>query len=118
MNDTNDGKTEWALARFGGCSVSVVCRFTTMPEYLAKAADGLGTSGDTPLTYARNLALSYLISKGQAKQGRLIILCDGQDNCPEHGSTSREEAADSLQELIRNVTTAVGAGSAIGSRTP
>ena len=118
VNDTNDGKTEWALARFGGCSVSVVCRFTTMPEYLAKAADGLGTSGDTPLTYARNLALSYLISKGQAKQGRLIILCDGQDNCPEHGSTSREEAADSLQELIRNVTTAVGAGSAIGSRTP
>lgn len=116
VNKTNDGKTEWALARFGSCSVSVVCRFTTNATALATAADRLSAGGDTPMTYGRNLALEYLITSGQGKQGRLVLLCDGQDNCTERGSAGEPEAAASLRTLMQTVTTAATAGSSMGAR--
>lgn len=107
---TDDKKTEWCLVRFGGCSVNVVCRFTMDPKKLQTAADTLGTGGDTPYIYGREKALAYLVARGRGKTGRLVILCDGQDNCPEHGSASQPEAAAQLRKLMQIVQPATPGG--------
>lgn len=102
---TDDGQTEWALISFGNCEVAVECGFTQEPTEIGQAVDGLSAQGDTPLTYARNLALTYLAEKGQGTEGRLVLLCDGQDNCPEHGSAASGEAAATLRQLMTTSTT-------------
>lgn len=103
VDQTNDKKTEWCLVRFGGCSVNAVCRFTMDPNKIKAAADTLSDGGDTPLTYGREKALTYLTTRGRGKTGRMVILCDGQDNCPEHGGISQPEAAAQLMKLMRTV---------------
>ncbi len=103
VGQTNDGKTEWAVLSFGGCQCWEECGFTQDAGAASAAVDGLGTGGDTPLTYSIYKALAYLTKNGHGQTGRLIVLCDGQDNCPERGSTSREEAMDSLKTIVRNV---------------
>jgi Mg-chelatase subunit ChlD len=110
VDQTNDGKTEWCLVRFGGCAVSVLCRFTMDPRKLQAAADTLGTDGDTPYTYGREKALKYLVQRGRGQAGRLVILCDGQDNCPEHGGITQPEASAQLRQLMRIVQPATPAG--------
>lgn len=105
VDRTNDGKTEWALVRFGGCNVSVICRFTMEAEKIKQAADLLQAGGDTPFVYAREKSLSYLVRNGRGKIGRLVILCDGQDNCPEHGGITQPEASAQLQKLMQQVKT-------------
>lgn len=111
IDQTNDGKTEWCLIRFGGCDVRVVCRFTMDAEKAKAAADQLGADGDTPLVYGREKALRYLASMGRGLQGRMVILCDGQNNCPEHGGITQPEASAQLQKLMREVqTTPMGGG--------
>lgn len=112
VNDSDDGKTEWALVSYGACEVAVICPFTMDAASLRQATAELDAGGDTPLTYARNLALAYLVTKGHAPRGRLILLCDGQDNCAEHGSATASEAEESLRPLLPpqriDVTTAAG----------
>ena len=98
---TDDGRTEWAVLGFGACSSWEECGFTRSPGLAAAAADGLSTGGDTPLTYSMYVALRYLTNNGHGQTGRLIILCDGQDNCPERGSTTQEEAMAGLKTIVR-----------------
>ncbi len=105
VDQTNDGKTEWCLVRFGGCSVKVICRFTMDAAKLKAAADLLGAGGDTPLVYGREKALAYLTGRGQGRQGRLVILCDGQNNCTEHGGITQPEASAQLQRLMQEIQT-------------
>lgn len=114
VEQTNDGKTEWCLVRFGGCSVSVVCRFTMDPRKMQAAADTLSTGGDTPYIYGREKALKYLVQRGRGKSGRLVILCDGQDNCPEHGGITQAEASAQLRELMQIVQPAATAAGGVG----
>jgi hypothetical protein len=104
VDQTNDQKTEWCLAHYGGCGVSVICKFTMEAEKLKAAAETLSAGGDTPLSYARSKTMTYLTQRGQGKIRRLIILCDGQDNCPEHGGVSQPEASAQLRKLMRFVT--------------
>jgi len=101
ITQTNDGKTEWAVLGFGGCQCWEECGFTQGAGVAAAAVDGLGTGGDTPLTYSTYKALSYLSKNGHGQTGRLIVLCDGQDNCPERGSTSQPEAMAGLKTIVK-----------------
>ncbi len=103
VEQTNDGKTEWCLIGFGSCSVRLHCGFTMDANELKTAVDTLQATGDTPLTYGKYKGLTYLTRNGSGKQGRLIILCDGQDNCPEHGGIRQEEAAASLHQVFQQV---------------
>ena len=103
---TNDGATEWALLAFGNHTVREIVGFTRDPQTVIAAAQSLSAGGDTPLTYATYKAIAYLARNGHGQAGRLVILCDGQDNCPERGSTSREEAMAGLRTLVRVVTPA------------
>jgi len=105
VDQTNDGKTEWCLVQFGGCNVRVICRFTMEPGKVKAAADLLGASGDTPLVYGREKALAYLTLRGRGQVGRLVILCDGQNNCPEHGGITQPEASAQLRKLMQEVQT-------------
>ncbi len=107
---TNDGKTEWAVLGFGGDECWEECGFTQDAAAAAAAVDGLGTGGDTPLTYSTFKALAYLPKNGHGKTGRLIILCDGQDNCTERGSTTQEEAMAGLKTIIKTPQMPRGSG--------
>lgn len=106
VDQTNDKQTEWCLVRFGGCDVRVVCKFTQDPERVKAAAGTLSAGGDTPMAYGREKALAYLVSRGRGKTGRMVLLCDGQNNCPEHGGISQPEASAQLQKLMQQVTPA------------
>ncbi|NLJ36348.1 MAG: VWA domain-containing protein [candidate division WS1 bacterium] len=97
---TNDGKTEWALVRFGACNASVVCQFTMEAGKLQAAADRLSASGDTPLTYGIAKAVDYLVTKGRGHTGRLILLADGEDNCRERGSKGPDEASGEFRPMF------------------
>lgn len=101
---TNDGRTEWALLSFGGCRVHEVQGFTQSAEQIMAAVDGLSARGDTPMTYAMYKAATYVAREGQGTRSRrMIVLCDGQDNCRERGSVTREEAMDGLRTIIREI---------------
>ncbi|MBD3293200.1 MAG: VWA domain-containing protein [Armatimonadia bacterium] len=103
VGGTDDGKTEWALLGFGACNLWEEIGFTQTAADLTAAADGLSTGGDTPLTFSMYKALTYVASEGQGRTRRLIILCDGQDNCSERGSTSQEDAMAGLRTIVRDV---------------
>ncbi len=100
VQKTDDGKTEWGLMRYGGCSVFWSCKFVMDPTIIDTALARLGAGGDTPLTYARALAIGECASKGNGKRGRVVLLCDGQDNCTEHGSASAGDAEEELRALL------------------
>lgn len=103
VTKTDDGLTEWAVLGFGGCQFWEECGFSQDARLAGARVSRLGASGDTPLTYSTYKALAYLTKSGRAPLGRLIILCDGQDNCPERGSTTQEEAMEGLKTIINNV---------------
>lgn len=115
---TNDGKTEWALLTFSNHTVREVIGFTGDPKAIVEAARRLTAGGDTPLTFATYKAITYLVRNAHGKRGRLVVLCDGQDNCPERHSTSREEAMAGLRTIVRVVAPAGGqeAGGGGGQR--
>lgn len=100
---TDDGKTEWALLGFGSCNFWEEIGFTQSAADITAAVDGLSTGGDTPLTYSMYKAITYVTQNGRGQTRRLIILCDGQDNCSERGSTTQEEAMMGLQTIVREV---------------
>jgi hypothetical protein len=97
---TNDGKTQWSVMHFGNCSVSWPRKFFMNPASIDKCLARLTADGDTPLTYARAVALAECAKYGGTPKGRVVILCDGQDNCTEHGSKSAAEAETSLRALL------------------
>ena len=100
VQQTNDGKTQWGIMSFGGCNCTWRCKFVTDPAIIDKGLAKLSDGGDTPLTYARALAIGELASKGKTPRGRLTLLCDGQDNCTEHGSKSAGEAEEGVRALL------------------
>ncbi len=100
---TDDGKTEWALLAFGACNLWEEVGFNQTAADITAAADGLSTGGDTPLTFSMYKAIAYVSNEGRGATRRLIILCDGQDNCSERGSTTQEDAMAGLKTITRNV---------------
>lgn len=101
VGQTNDGKTEWALLGFGGsCTCWQVVPFTTNPAEIQQAAQSLSADGGTPLTYAIYKATTYLAKNGHASRGRLVVLCDGENNCGERQGGGRTEAAAGLRTII------------------
>lgn len=96
---TNNGKTEWALLTFGGCTVTTVCGFTMNAGKLQAAAGRLAAAGDTPLSYATAKATTYLTTRGRGERGRLILLADGEDNCRERGALGPDEAGAAVRPL-------------------
>ena len=102
VHATNDGRTEWALVRFSGCSATVTCRFTTREHKIIAAANNLRAGGDTPLSYAVGVALTYLHEEGSGSRGRLIILGDGEDNCRERGARGPEEVDASMRPMFKH----------------
>lgn len=103
VRDTDDGKTQWALLGYGGHDVWEEVGFTTDVSVVERAVNGLTAGGDTPLTYALYKAIAYARKNGRTPQGRVVVLCDGQDNCPQRKSVSQEEAMDRLQKILRDV---------------
>lgn len=107
VNATNDGRTEWALLGFGDlggneCTCWQVVPFTTDAGQLNGGVDLLVAQGGTPLQFAIQKAITYLATNGQAPAGRLIVLCDGENNCNADGRTvAREEANRNLQAIFR-----------------
>lgn len=99
VTTTNDGNTEWAIVTFASCNATVTCQFTMNPAKVQAAADRLGAGGDTPLTYGIAEANTYLVTEGKGRQGRLIILADGEDNCSERGSKGPQEASDAFRPM-------------------
>lgn len=57
--------------------------FTQDKQRLENAIDSLTTGGGTPLSTALTQAAQAIIKLGNGKQGKIILLCDGQDDC--HG---------------------------------
>ncbi len=104
---SNDGRTEWALLGFGDlggndCTCWQVVPFTTDANQLNAGVDQLVADGGTPLQFAVNKAITYLATNGQAPIGRLVVLCDGENNCSADGRTvAREEANRNLQAIFR-----------------
>jgi hypothetical protein len=98
---SNDGKTEWAIVAFGSCNARVICRFTMDAGKVQAAADRLGASGDTPLTYGISESTTYLVTQGRGQRGRLIILADGEDNCRERGSKGPAEASEGFRPMYQ-----------------
>ncbi len=103
---TNDGQTEWAVLGFGSCNVWEEIGFTQDAQAVVAAANQLSTGGDTPLTFSMYKAISYVSQRAHGAMGRLIILCDGQDNCDERHSVTQPEAMAGLRTLTRTVTPA------------
>ncbi len=98
VNQTNDGRHEWALLGFGGsCTCWEVASFTTDAATMCSAAKQLRANGSTPLRLATYKATTYLLNNGNAKKGQLIILCDGEDNC--HGNAGQEDPARTLIKM-------------------
>jgi len=103
VNQTNDGKTEWALLGFGrDCTWWEVVSFTNKANEVQAAVAGLVAEGSTPLTYSMYDAITYLNQLGHGKTGRLIILCDGENNCHEDEGAGHTEAAAGLRSIIKS----------------
>ena len=101
VSQTNDGKTEWALLGFGGsCTCWQVVPFTTNAAEIQQAAQSLNADGGTPLTYSIYKATAYLVKNGRAPRGRLVVLCDGENNCSERQGGGSSEAAAGLRTII------------------
>ncbi len=95
VNQTNDGRHEWALLGFGGdCMCWEVASFTTDAATMRSAAQELRANGSTPLRLAAYKATTYLVKNGNGKEGQLIILCDGEDTC--HANAGQEDPARTL----------------------
>ncbi|MFW6156717.1 MAG: vWA domain-containing protein [Armatimonadota bacterium] len=107
---TDDGRTEWALLGFGDCNFWEEHGFTQVAAEINTAAEGLSADGDTPLTYSMYKALTYLANEGRGQTRRLIVLCDGQDNCEERGSTTQEEAMAGLKTIVRDIPASAAGG--------
>ncbi|MGI5818178.1 MAG: vWA domain-containing protein [Armatimonadota bacterium] len=108
---TDDGKTEWALVAFGGCRVHEVIGFTQSATAITDAVAGLSANGDTPMTYAMYKAAAYVAKEGRGTRSRrMIVLCDGQDNCSERNSVTQEEAMEGLRTIIREIPVPAAGG--------
>jgi len=101
VNQTNDGKTEWALLGFGGeCTCWQVVPFTTDAGELQQAVQSLDAHGGTPLTYSIYKATAYLVRNGRGRSGRLIVLCDGENSCNIRQGGGTAEAAAGLRSIV------------------
>ena len=103
---------EWASLGFGNHKVFGVPPFTRDLQAIEKAVSSLRPSGDTPLRYGEAKAAAYLLKNGAAPEGKLIILCDGEDNCtgPAHRSSNTRQdpssgnaAKSKLKTLFRTL---------------
>ena len=109
VNQTNDGKTEWALLGFGGaCTCWEVVPFTTDASKLQSAVGSLVADGGTPLTYSIYKATTYLVKNGHGANGRLVVLCDGDNSCDQRQGGGRTEAAAGLRTVITSHNIAGG----------
>jgi len=80
-----DKKTEIAVMSYsGGCSETfpVVANFSQNPAYLTQQIQTIQAGGGTPMSPAMLQANSYLRNQGHGKSGLIILLCDGQNDCP------------------------------------
>ncbi|HEY3397834.1 MAG TPA: VWA domain-containing protein [Armatimonadota bacterium] len=113
---TNDGQTQWGLMSFGSCGVGWRCQFVTDPKIIDQGLAKLSAGDDTPLSYARAVAIQQCVVRGGTPRGRLILLCDGQDNCTERGSKGAKDAEDSLRALLPPQSLDVTMPGAAGTR--
>lgn len=72
------------IAYSGGCNdqFPVVACFSQDSAYLATQIQGIQPGGGTPMSPALLQAREYLWKKSHGRQGRIILLCDGQNDCP------------------------------------
>lgn len=91
------GTEEWAILAFSNHNVLEVQAFSQDAEQVRRSAASLQAAGDTPLRYAQAKGAAYLMKNGRAPQGSLVILCDGDDNCPgpAHAQGARDDRAAS-----------------------
>lgn len=100
------GAEEWAILSFSEHNVYEIIPFGTDAAAAQAAAAGLQAAGDTPLHYAEAKALTYLLKNGKAVEGRLIILCDGDNSCPgpAHARGARHNAESSSSARSKLLT--------------
>lgn len=102
VTQTNNGKTEWALLGFGrSCTWWTVVPFTTDAAAVQNAVSGLAATGSTPLHLSTYDAITYLMKNGHGKAGRLIILCDGENNCNASGPGAETAASAALRTIVK-----------------
>ncbi|MBU1186719.1 MAG: VWA domain-containing protein, partial [Acidobacteria bacterium] len=80
-----DKKTEIAVISYsGGCSETfpVVAEFSQNTAYLTQQIQTIQAGGGTPMAPSMLQANSYLRNQGHGKSGLIILLCDGQNDCP------------------------------------
>lgn len=80
-----DKKTEIAVISYsGGCSETfpVVAEFSQNTAYLTQQIQTIQAGGGTPMAPAMLQANTYLRNQGHGKSGLIILLCDGQNDCP------------------------------------
>jgi len=102
---------EWAILSFGNHNAYEIQAFTQDLATLERAVARLQPGGDTPLRYGQAKATTYLLQNGKGKEGKLVILCDGDDNCPgpAHSGGARDDrpasgaANDKLQRLFQTL---------------
>ena len=91
---------EWALIVFAGCgNIRLVQPFTTNPgDVTSKLTFSAG--GSTPIAAAMSKAARYIRRAGRGREGRIILLSDGGENC--RGDPVK--AAEGIHRRVRAVT--------------
>ncbi len=78
-------KTEIGVMSYsGGCGETfpIVADFSQNTAYLTQQIQTIQAGGGTPMSPAMLQANAYLQKHGHGKSGLIILLCDGQNNCP------------------------------------
>ncbi|MBN1939661.1 MAG: FHA domain-containing protein [Candidatus Aminicenantes bacterium] len=87
-------KTEiGVIAYSGGCSdrFPVLAEFSQDVPCLTQAIQSIQSGGGTPLSPALLQAEDFLRTSGHGKQGLIILLCDGQNDCPPLGNEAARQ---------------------------
>lgn len=109
--------TEIAVMAYSGdCSdpAEVVACFSQDVKYLSDQIKTITPSGSTPMSPALLQAREYLWRRGHGQQGRIILLCDGQNSCEPNAS---EPAKKIFQKVITSNLATPGAGSTCAAST-
>lgn len=78
--------TEIGLMNYsGGCSTQFpLLPFTRDQKKLIDGINSLGSGGGTPMSPALHQAEKAILAFGKGSSGRIILLCDGQNDCSEN----------------------------------